>query len=60
MPVKIQELVIQTKIKSGAPDLANNKGTKYVTQQELNQLQAHVVHTCTDTMDHLLQEHQER
>ncbi|OJW73579.1 MAG: hypothetical protein BGO68_03025 [Candidatus Amoebophilus sp. 36-38] len=59
MPVKIQELVIQTKLK---PNNSSADGGQSSTpsQQDLRKFERKLRHLCLEAMQNLLQENQER
>jgi hypothetical protein len=60
MPVKIQELIIQTRIKADVRNLVEAKGVNYATQQELRHFEEQLRTACVETMDTLLKERKER
>jgi len=60
MPVKIQELIIQTKIKAGTPDPVPGKNHARINQHEWQHFEKRVYDACLDAMDNWLREHTER
>ena len=59
MPVKIQELVIQTKLKPNNTSADNTQSTA-PSQQELRKFERKLRHLCLEAMQNLLQKSQER
>jgi hypothetical protein len=58
MPVKIQELVIQTKVRSNNSSM--NDSNKPISSQELRKFENRLRHVCIEAMENLLQQKQER
>jgi hypothetical protein len=60
MPVKIQELIIQTKIQPGNNQFDNMGPSKENWQQELMKLERRLQHTYATTFENWLRVKQER
>jgi hypothetical protein len=60
MPVRIQEFIIQTKIKSSTQELVRSQSNTYITKQDLKIMEERLQGLCKKLVEDLLYTRQER